>query len=689
MSKKKEFNQGLEVGIRISEEFMKQKVEENHILMEKMNHLTLTHEGLNESIQQILNYNEEEAIERYYGICNRLSPKDLPEAEKYILLDVLATIFVNSDDLNRDQKQFFSNVKRYVQLSNYNPNTKYDFEKIENVRDLDFQMIIFKCIREFLFLKYCDFSFVEEYEELFDVFDIKTKRVRNIDDIIDLTFYMFGKSGIVEMYGSHTLINSYDLGSGEDTPDIRLKKEIINKKIIINKNEEIVFKNKAIYFRADIECDGKIVFENCHLHYYEPDITSQMFIGSNSIIEFNNCTMKSYMLNEVDSYRDRKYFIVYKGSSYSGCNKVDVHNCIFDEASYFLNCEEGKRLRLNKNELINSYALFKYRGDDSVITNCYISCKKIPEYIKSNINNIPHELNAILDINSAKYMNCCFIGAEEFIHSNGDDYGCDLIEGAKEILNCTFINLNNYIYAPKLVACIFENCRNVYDGNAIFSIVSSKEKHISDCLFNKCSKILAVGENAIIEQCQFVECEKALISAKGKCTIDSCGFYNIAISEDLNKGFGRIGCKGMYGIAGTAILLNGRKGSDRADIKNCEFNGIKVEDEAYLIEIDAYEKLSNYIGLIDNCKLINVHNESGDLCKKTYHYYGIFNKRHIETGLYIPSNFENYNKGDGICNTVPLKEIDIYGKPIGASKDVVEGISGKIARYIYQDALVV
>lgn len=690
MSRKKEFNQGLEVGIRISEELMKQKVEENYILMSKIERLASTHEGLKEVIQQVLNYNEAEAIEKYYGICVGLSPRDLPEAEKIILLNVLATLYINTDELNQYQKCFFSNLKHYLQLFDYSPDTKYKFENIENVRDLDFQIIILKCIREFLFLRDCDFSFIDEYEELFDVFDIKQKRVRQIDDMIDLTYYLFNESGIIEMYGNHIPINMSESNDEEGNPDIILKKQVVDRKIIIEENEAMYFENQAIFIRANIECKGKIVFQNCQLHYCESNNLCQIIMGSNSYIEFKNCVIRCHGINK-DNYDTKKYFMVC--NEYGDWNEATfaISNCIFVEASNFLYTQGGRKLYIDKSEFIDSYALFNYMGREAVISNCFISLYKIPSYYETIIENKKNDLGPIFSINDAKYYNCNFEGNEETVCNIDDNnLGCDLIRYASEVNSCKFIKLNNAISSSKIMSCKFEQCKNVYVGNdfRISLSMSRKEKYISDCLFIKCSKILALGKDAVVEKCQFLECFDTLIIAESKSRIISCEFYNITVSnktDDL-----RFSWYGMSGIDGTAILLEGQKGHESIEIRNCEFNGIKIGDDAYLIEVSSYVKLDKRIGHIEKCKFINVSNAGGDLFKNSYNYYGLFNKRYTEEGLcWGYMGMPKIMKGNGICEAFSIKEYDTYGKSIGTSDEIGEGISGKVTRYIQQEAFIV
>ena len=162
---KKDFNQGIQTGLRISEELLNKEAKAMDYLKNKIDGMALAQEEVKNAVNNILEFHTKDALEKYYGICNALSPKDLEEPEKKVLLDILSTLAFQIDNFNKSQKIYLSNLKHYLELVEYNPNVNYNLELIENIRDLDSQEIILKCVREFMFLENEDFSFEESIED--------------------------------------------------------------------------------------------------------------------------------------------------------------------------------------------------------------------------------------------------------------------------------------------------------------------------------------------------------------------------------------------------------------------------------------------------------------------------------------------------------------------------------------------
>lgn len=210
---KKDFNEGMERGIKITEKIIRKESETMDYLKITIDNISESQNGVREAVENILEYQNDMAVEKYYGICNSLSPKDLADEEKKVLLNVLSTIAMKSDSYNESQRKYFANLNHYMNIADYRQNTDYNLELLENIRNLDSQEIMCRCILEFLFLRENDFSFMDEYEELFDLFSIKNKTFKRMMDMVNITYHLFGGNGIVEMYGEY--------GSDEEPRDMR------------------------------------------------------------------------------------------------------------------------------------------------------------------------------------------------------------------------------------------------------------------------------------------------------------------------------------------------------------------------------------------------------------------------------------------------------------------------------------
>ncbi|MCH5255958.1 MAG: hypothetical protein J1D87_01645 [Lachnospiraceae bacterium] len=693
MSKKKSFNEGLASGIKIAEDIMKKEAKAMDYLANKIDSVESKQDDIRKAVNNILEYQNSKAVEEYYGICNKLSPNsELQDEEKHVLLDVLATLAYNSENFNdnKAQKSYFLNLKHYIQLTDYNPNTAYNYEFIENIRDLDSQEIILKCIREFLFLENFDFSFVEDYKDVFEYFSIKDKKICQMDRMIDITYYLFGEDGIIEMYGDHVMARQH-IFDDEDNSDengeveITLEKLIITDVINISENEEKLFENKAIYFRGNVECKGRLIFRNCQLFYYEKGVISQIHMASSSYIELDTCVIRGLGVN------NQEYFI--SGSGYSS----KIVKCIFEEAAYFMENTRYEMMQIEECEILNCWSLIKadtYNVKSS-INKCFILCEKEPSYIDEEfLNNCSVRVN-LFKISNCIIFGCRMVGNNDFVYDFNDDKIVGVVQlyehlknnmknrkvsgvlfsHAAEITNCTFENINMHISAIKIVGCKFKNCRNIIDN---FLDVGSgvKTEVVKDCLFHKCKKILnSEYYSVIIQDCQFSECIGYLIRVGDNSRIESCQFYNIKISEDYN----------------TAISINGTENYASSSVVKCEFNGLKAND-GYLIKVDATKKIKPIIASLEHCTLKNACTlrKSGAVIKSSYYYYGLFDKKHIEQGIstYDLNGFSNIPNEGGECLDYTLKETDVYGNKIGADENVKPGISGKTTNAIYHEELV-
>lgn len=203
---KKSYNSGLETGIKLSEEIVSKDAKALERLSMQIDNMCDKQDKFKYAIERIMEVQNSNAVQEYYDICLEKKPCDLPDAEKEVLMHVLSTLAFNMSNYNEYQKDYLANIKGHMRIETYTPVTDYNFELLDNIRDLDNQEVIVRCIREFLFLLNYDNSFEDDYEELFDCFSVKKKTIRKIDETIFLTYQIFGVSGIVEMYGNHRVV---------------------------------------------------------------------------------------------------------------------------------------------------------------------------------------------------------------------------------------------------------------------------------------------------------------------------------------------------------------------------------------------------------------------------------------------------------------------------------------------------
>jgi len=666
MSSKKSFNKGLEAGLRISEGILNKELEAMDYLKNKIDSIAAGQDNVRNAVNDILEYQNSLSVEKYYGVCNAENPKDMQEAEKHVLLDILATLSFNRDT-NKLQKMYFANLKHYLEFVGYQPNTQYNFELIDNIRDLDSQEIILKCIREFGFLENLDFTFVDEYEDLLDCFSVKNKRVREIDNLISITDYLFGEMGIVQMYGDHLFIveNKEEACVDEELIDIKLEELILSENMTIGENEERIFENKAICFRGNIECRGRLVFRNCQLHYYEESFEGRILARDTAQLEFDTCVIRSFSTN------NRQFFI--------RDGRIKIIKCIFEEASYFMDYPSEEFLQIEDSEFINCYAMldgrevFLKKSSKMRMAHCYILCEKKPNYIDESIKA------PLFKEKQLTVHDCKIIGKKEVEYNENFLFSYNELFVVDEIRNCSFENLIISSSAANISGCTFENCHNVIK---IRNYRYEEKSFVENCTFVKCKYIMDLRDKVLVKDCEFAECESPLIMVNQRCHIENCCFYNITITKGFEDSV-------LLNGEGVGIFFFPSEGYiDSSSIKQCIFKGIRAND-GFLIAVDANKNIYPEIATMSECVVeqASTTRTSGSLIKTRYQYFGMFNKLREEIGLKVNSDckgfFEKFPQEVPVYLNYKLKTKDSFGNHIGANREVERGISGKIANMIY------
>lgn len=677
MSKKTDFNEGIGEGIKIAEKLIRKEAETMDYLKAKIDKIVISQGNVREAVENILNYQNDLALEKYYGLCNTLSPKDMDNPEQNVLLDILSTLAINGGSYNKSQKLYFANLKRYLNLKGYTPNSAYEFYLVENIRNLDAQEIIVKCILEFLFLGHNDFVFLDDYSELFDLFSIKNKKMKELMGMIDITYFLFGDTGIVEMYGCHVLAPADYIGDSvtqaneNEEYELNLEQLIIDEPIEILENEVKVYKEKVIHIRENISCAGKLIFNSCKVLFYENACEAFIDMKAGSYIEFQSCVIKGYGM------RKNNYFIS-SGNEYTSI----FNQCIIDETAFLLCNPCAQLLQIENCTILNCFNLVQaeFAKGNSFIKNCFIELDHIPEYVELEKDSslIFRRWNSMFDLSIETLVyNCKFIGKSTFEYKKikeGQEK-IRLITKANEISNCTFENLDYYVNGKEIKNCIFSNCTNCISIQSIYN----SDKSIRDCLFKNCRDIMSLGDNVSVLNCQFISCSSNLINADNKCVVESCQFYNIDIIGD-NK----------YYLAenATALLFSRTDNYSANELKNCEFKGINAGN-GFIIAVDANKEVKPCILYMNNCTLNNAltKRSSGSFIKARYEYFGLFNRKKNEIGIYIDNrdDFENVENDCTQYLNYKEKSMNIYGDAIGSALEIQHGINGIISTQIYQD----
>ena len=89
---KKSFNEGMKSGIRLSEGIVIRDTDAVNKMHEKLENITGDTRELKELVEKVIKNQEDFEIEKLFGIIKTLSPDDLEEEEKIVLLQILVDI---------------------------------------------------------------------------------------------------------------------------------------------------------------------------------------------------------------------------------------------------------------------------------------------------------------------------------------------------------------------------------------------------------------------------------------------------------------------------------------------------------------------------------------------------------------------------------------------------------------------
>lgn len=596
MSKKYEYyKDGLTRGLKLSEAIINKEYEAMQYLEKKLDIMGEKQEEVQHAVSDILEYQTTLAAEKYYDICNELSPSDLECEERKVLLNILSSVSMICEHYSDYQKMYITNLRNYIQVRDFAPVIEYNYELIDNIRDLDNQVIILKCLREFLFLENMNFSFAfnEKYEKIFENFSVKTKRIKEIDDMIELTYNIFGVFGIIDMYGSHNMedINVYE-GINEEECDTSRTTDYVTEGTVFR------IRNEKINWAADI-----LDIVNCALE------------NSANIIEFSNCIL---LLNTAESQTS----IILSNNDlvvFDKCELVFGNSYIEYQSNEALVCKEGAEVRIENSVLKFPHYFVSIRGNDvsvNISDSELLSCREnvVRESgnfsgVRLNIDESKIEINKVRDFRTVfdvPTFNMKNSKVKEIKRDTINDRG--MFSSAKEgvvtncyfenlsksievrngqIINCTFFDCKYIISACKEIKkCYFEHCHSIFKENV---------HCVTECIFNKCFFVYDYyAKDVMISKCYFVNIRGGIARSLEGGMIKDCEFLSVLIGEKDYRNH-----VNTYGKEPSMIYISRKK----VTVQNCLFQDIDVCD-GFIFEPSSSENLGILL-CISNSKFEN------------------------------------------------------------------------------------
>ena len=203
---KKSFNEGMKSGIRLSEEIVKRDTRAINKLYEILKNITGDTRELKETFEEVIKSLENSEIEKLFGIVKTSNPNDLEEEEKIILLQILVDISKRYGS-NSNQKEFLRNLTLYFEINFEDLLKENNFKKaIDNIDSKKSEKIMYKIIKEYLYLENNTNNYGNKYDEYLSLFACGVKDNGSIENEIEFKVDIFGEEILYQQFSKY----SYD-----------------------------------------------------------------------------------------------------------------------------------------------------------------------------------------------------------------------------------------------------------------------------------------------------------------------------------------------------------------------------------------------------------------------------------------------------------------------------------------------
>ena len=313
---KKSFNEGMKSGIRISEEIVKRDTRAINKLYEIFKNITGDTRELKEVVEEVIKNQENFEIEKLFGIIKTLSPDDLEKEEKIVLLQILVDISKKYKN-NSSQKEFLRNLRFYFEINSEDSLKENDFKStIDNIDSKKVEKIMYKIIKEYLYLENDNNNYGNKYDEYLSLFVNGIVDNKSIENEIELKVSIFGKEILYQQFSKY----SYNFEENDEN-----------------------FEEEKIWYIDKSEKETVEINRECAEIYFYEKLTD--YIESNSyIICFQN--EKLFSINKKSLERK----IIFKNlklekqifSKKQICSYNDIIYLVYNHELLFCNLEDDK-----------------------------------------------------------------------------------------------------------------------------------------------------------------------------------------------------------------------------------------------------------------------------------------------------------------------------------------------------------
>lgn len=584
----KDTKKGIEMAVEAQKGFNQKQAEAMREIGQRVIRKMDEFGNIVEVIVDDLNTQEKEKL---YSLKSRFNIKTLPDNEKEVLISSLFTLLNKYEQNTEQQKEYFFVIRKYLGIEN--PNPDFNLETVSNIDSIAQTKAIYGVVCEFLFLKQCNHSYLEQFSDFLECFNIGRKAVTEIVDIIDSTYETLGVQGIVKHYdltfdedlNDILEVGDYEYLTNEVDIDGLINLSKINFNINTDNLPEYLLENlysrpyeiscKKIHINGNTSICSSLVIKDCII-IYGLEMGGKITLETDATLKFVNCQFQC-----TKRIKDSNDCLI-TSINQMKANQLGFINCYFEACQNVVRDISAQEFLVDKCLFIKPIS-FIYQSNLSEVKNDVDTCT-----IKDSILLINNKSDSVIfDLDTGIFSNSLFWGIEK---KESEDFMSALYSRLSmrssdgRIENCTFYRVHGCINSHGSVTkCEFIECNDVLNGH---------NEYIAENVFYKCKNVIkSASLDSHIKACEFLSCKDVLPSYnRTDFIIEHCTFKNVA---SMKQSLFNITLSAKY--AHTCI------------IRNCTFDDIDLGNN-YLLEcmVD-HGKLKRKDLILENCCFSNIH----------------------------------------------------------------------------------
>jgi hypothetical protein len=628
---------------------------------------------LNELIDNLSKTNE--SLKKLYvnyivGVQSQQSILELSQLEQDILLLLLCTyVSINGNDelLKKYRAGIAQTIGRGLPQGDFKP------EMLEQISkgDVFYRFIVEMCAIDG---GLDDFSVPENIYEALDYLTISKRAKDSIENQIRNELDSFGVDYLTSKYGKaeDTLLDDDLELADEDAVDEEFATIIIDKDVNIASGNSQVYKNKEVIVRANVNCEGELIFDHCTIVYNDTAMISTIKIEEIGKLTITGSTIQC-MSDNKDRRRTEEYL-------FNCWGKAEIQNCKLIDCSYLFAAR--KEFYITDCEFMDcaDHVIRSSVGDvDISITNNTIRQNGLKPFYRENLG----ELRAMISVqhaSKAQFNNNVICEGSEFSNLYKEAYTkFRYVESDNMVISqSSFLDITGEICTKEIVECYFYNTRKFGIQGEVNYVGCQDAISVDNCVFEKCEDILDAGNNSKVINCQFVSCKNRLIKGDladaGGILVKDCLFKDIANDSDASSDMIDM----MLAVKDSSLVFrrNEHYNSKENRVEHCTFDGIGLNG-AFLIAVDQYERpYDDTVVNISDCTFSHCETkrQCKDIIREECNYYGVFNKRQTLRCVKISNCYGLDKINTEGCSAVDtsINFTSTYGRHIGADHSVDE-----------------